>query len=278
MKQSKSLLLTILGTIMTGFAIGSFLTPNKIVGGGISGISTIIYHTIGIQAGLSFFLLNIFFLVAGLKVLGNKFIVKTLIGITLLSLFTQLFSYLPIYTENLILSTIFGGILYGLGIGMSFAAGASTGGTDIIGRIIQSKFAFVPIGKMLLFVDGIIIVISLTVFKNFELTMYGILTLFISSYSIDYIINRFNVSRIAFVITDQGEEIANKLISTSPRGVTLIDVKGVYTNTSKKMLFCALKESESEAFQKKILKIDEHAFIVFSESQRIKGNGFYLYK
>lgn len=278
MKKSKSLLLTILGTMMTGFAIGSFLTPNKIVGGGISGISTIIYHTLGIQPGLSFFLLNIFFLVAGLKVLGKKFIVKTLIGITLLSLFTQLFSYLPIYTENLILSTIFGGILYGLGIGMSFAAGASTGGTDIIGRIIQSKFAFVPIGKMLLFVDGIIIVISLTVFKNLELTMYGILTLFISSYSVDYIISRFNVSRIAFVITDKGDEIAQTLISTSPRGVTQIEVKGVYTNTEKKMLFCALKESESEAFQKKILKIDEHAFIVFSESQRIKGNGFYLYK
>ena len=254
MKKSKSLLLTILGTMMTGFAIGSFLTPNKIVGGGISGISTIIYHTLGIQPGLSFFLLNIFFLVTGLKVLGKKFIVKTLIGITLLSLFTQLFSYLPIYTENLILSTIFGGILYGLGIGMSFAAGASTGGTDIIGRIIQSKFAFVPIGKMLLFVDGIIIVISLTVFKNLELTMYGILTLFISSYSVDYIISRFNVSRIAFVITDKGDEIAQTLISTSPRGVTQIEVKGVYTNTEKKMLFCALKESESEAFQKKILQ------------------------
>ena len=278
MKKSKSLLLTILGTMMTGFAIGSFLTPNKIVGGGISGISTIIYHTLGIQPGLSFFLLNIFFLVAGLKVLGKKFIVKTLIGITLLSLFTQLFSYLPIYTENLILSTIFGGILYGLGIGMSFAAGASTGGTDIIGRIIQSKFAFVPIGKMLLFVDGIIIVISLTVFKNLELTMYGILTLFISSYSVDYIISRFNVSRIAFVITDKGDEIAQTLISTSPRGVTQIEVKGVYTNTEKKMLFCALKESESEEFQKKILMIDKGAFIVFSESQRIKGNGFYLYK
>jgi len=108
--------------------------------------------------------------------------------------------------------------------------------------------------------------------------MYGILALFISSYSIDYIISRFNVSRIAFVITDHGEKIANKLVSTSPRCVTLINVKGVYTNTQKKMLFCALKESESESFQKKILKIDEHAFIVFSESQRIKGNGFYLYK
>lgn len=278
MKKSKSLIFTLIGTMTTGFAIGAFLTPNKIVGGGASGISTILYHTFGIQPGFSFFLLNILFLLIGLTVLGKSFILKTLAGISLLSLFTQIFNSFPIYTDNLILATIFGGVLYGLGIGMSFAAGASTGGTDIIGRIIQSKFSFVPIGKMLLFVDGIIILVSLIVFKNIELTLYGILALFISSYSIDFIISKLNVSRIAFVITDKGEEISKMLVATSPRGVTLIDVKGVYTDTDKKMLFCALKESESEEFQKKILSYDEGAFIVFSESQRIKGNGFYLYK
>lgn len=278
MKKRTSVLFTIFGTMITGFAIGSFLTPNKVVGGGVSGISTLLYHTFGIQPGISFFLLNILFLLLGLKVLGKKFILKTLLGITILSLFTQLFSLFPIHTENLILASVFGGVLYGIGIGMSFAAGASTGGTDIIGRIIQSKFTTVPIGKMLLFVDGVIIAISLMVFKNVELTLFGVLTLFIASYSIDFIISQLNVSRLAFVITDCGEEISKTLVSTSPRGVTLIDVKGVYTSTQKQMLFCALKESESEAFQKKILSIDENAFIVFSESQRIKGNGFYLYK
>ena len=278
MKKTKMLLMTILGTMMTGFAIGCFLTPNKIVGGGASGISTILYHTIGLQPGIGYFLLNIIFLAVGLKVLGKDFVKNTLLGTLVLSVFTQIFSYFPIYTSNPMLAVIFGGVLYGLGIGMSFAAGASTGGTDIVGRIIQKKFSTMPIGKMLLFVDGIIILVSLIVFKDIELVLYGILTLFLTSYSIDFIISKLNVSRIAFVITDNGEEIANKLISTLPRGVTLIDVKGVYTNTQKKMLFCALKESESEAFQKKILEIDEKAFIVFSESQRIKGNGFYLYK
>lgn len=278
MKKMKSVLFTIFGTMITGFAIGAFLTPNKVVGGGASGISTIIYHTFGIQPGLSFFLINIVFLLLGLTVLGKKFILKTLLGITLLSLFTQIFSFFPIYTENLILTTVFGGILYGFGIGMSFAAGASTGGTDIIGRIIQTKVPYMPIGKMLLIVDGIIIIISFFVFRDIELILFGVLTLFVSSYSIDLIISKLNVSNIAFVITDKGKEISEKLVSTSPRGVTLIDVKGVYTGSEKQMLFCALKESESEAFQKKILEIDETAFIVFSMSQRIKGNGFYLYK
>jgi len=278
MNKTKSLLVTIAGTMITGLGIGVFLTPNKIVGGGASGLSTLFFHTFGIPLGVSFFALNIIFLALGFKVLGKDFILKTLFGSAILSVFVEIFSNFPIYTQNTMLATIFGGVLYGLGIGMSFAAGASTGGTDIIGRILQTKFSFIPIGKVLLFIDGIIILISLFVFKNIELTLYGIISLFISSYSIDFIISKLNVSRLAFVITDKGDEISQKLVSTSPRGVTLIDVKGVYTNTEKQMLFCALKESEAEEFQKKILGIDDTAFIVFSESQRIKGNGFYLYK
>lgn len=278
MNKRKTILFTILGTMITGFAIGSFLTPNKIVGGGASGISTLIFHTFGIGPGISFFLINILFLVVGFKVLGKEFVLKTLAGITLLSLFTQIFNFFPIPTENLVLSVVFGGVLYGVGIGIAFAGGASTGGTDIIGRIIQTKFGTVPIGKLLLFVDGTIILVSLLVFKEAELALWGIITLFISSYSIDFVINKLNISRIAFVITDKGKEISKKLITTSPRGVTLINAYGVYSDTEKQMLFCALKDSESEDFQKKILLIDENAFIVFAESQKIQGNGFYIYK
>ncbi|MBQ9097738.1 MAG: YitT family protein [Clostridia bacterium] len=278
MTKTKSLILTIIGTMITAMGIGMFLTPNMIVGGGASGLATILFHTIRIQPGVGFFGINLVFLAIGFKVLGKEFVFKTLFGTFILSVFVEVFTLIPIHTENTMLSTIFGGVLYGIGIGLAFAAGASTGGTDILGRILQSKFSFLPIGKLLLFVDGIIILVSLIIFKNLELTLYGIIALFISSYTIDLVISKLNISRLAFVITDFGEEISTKLVSTSPRGVTLIDVKGVYTDSAKQMLFCALKESEAEEFQKKILAIDENAFIVFSESQRIKGNGFYLYK
>ena len=274
----KSILFTILGTMITGFGIGVFLTPNKIVGGGVSGLSTILYHAFSVPPGVSFFVINIIFLVIGFRILGKEFTVKTLFGATLISVFVQIFSYFPFYTENIVLAVVFGGVLYGLGIGLGFAAGASTGGTDILGRLIQHRFKTVPIGKLLLFVDGVIIILSLLIFKNPELALFGIITLFLSSYSIDLVIDKLNVSRIAFVITDRGNEISQTLVSKSPRGVTIIDVVGAYTKTEKKMLFCALKESESEKFQRRILELDPEAFIVFSESQRIKGNGFYLYK
>lgn len=278
MSKVKSFLFTVLGTMITGFGIGVFLTPNKIVGGGVSGLSTIFYHTLSVPPGISFFVINLLFLLIGFKVLGREFTIKTLIGATLLSIFVQFFSYMPFYTDNVLLAAIFGGVLYGIGIGIGFAAGASTGGTDILGRLIQHKFSTVPIGKLLLIVDGFIILISLIIFKNPELTLIGVLSLFISSYAIDFVIGQLNISRIAFVITENGDEIAEELVSKSPRGITKIDVVGAYTNDSKKMLFCALKDGESDFFQRKILSIDKDAFIVFAESQKIKGNGFYLYK
>ncbi len=278
MSKGKSILLTVLGTMITGFGIGVFLTPNKIVGGGVSGLSTLLYHTLSVPLGVSFLVINLIFLLIGIKILGKSFTLKTLLGAALISVFTQVFSYIPFYTENIMLATIFGGVLYGLGIGLGFAAGASTGGTDILGRLIQYKFSTVPIGKLLLIVDGIIILVSLIIFKNIDLTLFGVISLFISSTTIDFVIGQLNISRLAFVITEHGEEISNHLVSSSPRGVTMIDVVGAYTNEQKKMLFCALKESESENFQRRILAIDPEAFIVFSESQRIKGNGFYLYK
>ncbi len=279
----KSVAMTILGTAMTGFAIAVFLTPNKIVGGGVSGISTILYHTLGAPIGVSSFLINIVFLLISAWVLGRAFVVKTLAGVALLSGFMELFkfvfAFLPPVTENLVLATIFGGVLYGLGIGICFAAGASTGGTDILGRLIQHKFKTLPIGKILLLVDGVIILISFfTLGNNLELVLFGIIDLFIASFSVDFVINALNVSKIAFVITDKGDEIASHLVGTHHRGVTLLDAVGAYTKTEKKMLFCALKESETEDFQRKILTMDPDAFIVFSVSERIKGNGFYLYK
>ena len=277
MTKLKSFLFIVLGTMTTGFAIGVFLTPNKIVGGGVSGISTILFHTMNIPTGLSFIILNIILLLFGIKVLGKQFVIKTLIGTALLSLFIQIFSYIPFYTENTMLATIFGGVFYGIGIGISFVAKASTGGTDILGRIVQKLFPAMPIGKLLLVIDGIVIFISFVIFGRLELTLFGVLSLAISSFTIDFVIASFNISRIAFVISDKGEEISKVLVSTSPRGVTIIDVVGAYTMENKKMLFCALKENESVDFQRKILEIDNEAFIVFSESQRIKGNGFYLY-
>lgn len=278
MTKIKSLALTVIGTAITAFAIAVFLTPNKIVGGGVSGMSTILYHTFSVAPGVTYAVINAILLLLGLRVLGKDFTLNTIFGAGLISVFVQVFSYIPHIVSDVFLATIFGGILYGFGIGLTFVAGASTGGTDILGRLLQHKNPNLPIGRLLLFVDGTVILVSLIVFKNIELTLFGIISLFMSTYAVDWLIRRLNISKIAFVITDKGEEIAKYLVSTSPRGVTQIKATGTYSSSKKDVLFCALKERELTHFQQKILNIDPSAFIVYSESQQIFGNGFYIYR
>ena len=277
-EKIKSIIFTIIGPAITGFGVSTMLTPNKIVCGGVSGISTILYQTLEFPPGLTFAIINIFLLLIGLKFLGKEFTLKTLLGSGLLSLFVQLFSYLPAVTNNVLLATIYGGTLYGIGLGITFVGGASCGGTDILGRLIQYFLPRFPIGKLLLVVDSLVIGASLIVFKNTELVLFGIFAMFFSSFFIDWLIKKLNVSKIVFVITSKGEEISERLISTSHRGVTVINAVGAYSSEDKKLLFCALKDREVEAFQKKILSIDKDAFIVYSESQQIFGNGFYIYR
>lgn len=274
----KSVLLTIAGTMLNAAAVSMILSPNKVVGGGVSGISTILYHTFSIPMGASFAVINAVLLIIGLRILGREFTLKTCFGAGLQSLFVQIFSLFPPITENTMLAALFGGVIYGLGIGIAFIGGASTGGTDILGRLLQSSLPQIPIGKLLMVVDGIIILVSRLVFDNSELMLLGILTLFISTYTIDWLIARMNVSKLAFVITGNGEEISEYLISTSPRGVTLFHGIGAYSGQEKDMLMCALKDSEVEEFRNKIEQMDNDAFTIFTESQTIFGNGFNVYK
>ena len=274
----KNILMFVVGIALTALAVAQFTLPNKIVGGGVSGISTILYHTLKIEPGLSTAVINAILLLIGIKVLGKKFVVATLVGVGLLSGFIQIFSYLPPITTNIILASVFGGVFYGVGIGLALAAGGSSGGTDILGRLIQHFFPHFPIGTLIMFVDGVIIALSYVFFGNLELTLFGVVTLAVSTYAIDGVIRKLNVSKLAFIVTKKGEDIARKLVSTAPRGCTIINAVGAYTHEENKMLVCALKDNELPAFQRKILEIDPMAFIIFSESSQIVGNGFHVYR
>ena len=268
----------IFGVVLVAFAISVFYTPNKIVSGGVSGISTILYHTLGIQPGVSFAVINVVLLVLAWKFLGFGFVKDTVLGAALLSVFVQIFTYIPPVTSDVFLAAVFGSILYGVGIGLTLIEGASTGGTDILSRLVQCAFPHVKIGNLLMVVDASVILLSLIVFRTFDLALYGIIALFLASFSINLLISKLNVSKLAFVVSDKGVEISRFLVSHSPRGVTIIDSVGAYTMEKRNVLMCALKENELPRFQEEVLKIDSTAFIIYSESQTIVGNGFRVYK
>lgn len=278
MNRIRSYIQIIFGVMLTAAGISLFFTPNKIVSGGVSGISTIFYHMLSVPPGLSYAVINLALLIIAWKVLGKDFVAKTIVGAALISVFVQLFSYLPPLTDDIFVATIFGAVLYGFGIGLTLVEGASTGGTDILGRLIQHKFPHMSIGRLLLFVDASVISTSLIVFRTADLAFYGIVALAVSTFAIDFLIRKLNVSKLAFVMTNNGAEIAEYLISTSPRGVTIFNATGAYTGRPVIMLMCALKEREIPDFQRKVLERDSNAFIIFSESQQIVGNGFFVYR
>ncbi len=267
-----------LGVSIVAIAISLFYTPNKIVSGGVSGISTILYHTLGIMPGVSFFAVNAVLLLLAWRFLGWRFVADTIYGAVLLSILVQGISYLPPLTDDLLLATVCGAVLYGVGIGLTLVNGASTGGTDILARLVQCAFPHIKVGSLLLAVDAVVIAGGLMFFRNLELVMYGVIALCISTFAINWLIRKLNVSKLAFVVTENGRMLAQYLVSHSPRGVTIFDVVGGYTMENKQVLMCALKESEAEAFQKWILEQDPAAFIIFSESSQIVGNGFRVYK
>jgi uncharacterized membrane-anchored protein YitT (DUF2179 family) len=277
-EKLKQNILFLIGPIITAFGISVFYLPNKIVSGGVSGISTILYHLAKIPPGLSFAVINILFLSVSLKIIGKEFVFKTLIGAANISLFVEIFSMLPPMTDDIVLASIFGSLLYGFGIGLTFLSGGSTGGTDILSRLLQHFLPHIKIGRLLLFVDAAVIVSSLIAFRQINLALWGIVALFLSTFAVDWLIQKLNISKLAFVVTDKGLEVSQLLVSTSPRGVTIIDVVGAYTMEKKTTLMCALKENEIPEFQRKILDIDSEAFIIFSESQQIVGNGFHVYR
>lgn len=278
LNKVRSFFLTVIGSFITAIGVSLFYLPAKIVSGGVSGLATVFFHAFGLAPGLTYGVLNVILLVFAFFIIGKGFVFKTLVGAGSLSLFVQLLSYLPPVTEDPVLATVFGSVFYGFGIGVAFLSGASTGGTDIAARIIQRFNPEIAIGRLLMVVDGVIILCSLIAFRQIDLTLFGIMALAISTFAVDYLISKMNISKLAFVITSRGDAIAKMLVSTSPRGVTVIDAKGAYTDESREVLVCALKNSEIPEFQRKIEDFDPNVFIIYSESQQIVGNGFFVYR
>ncbi|MCR4719118.1 MAG: YitT family protein [Firmicutes bacterium] len=276
-KKFKSLLTIIAGITLTAIGVSFFYIPNKIVTGGVSGIAAILY-TQGVAPGIVYLSINSVLVLAGGKILGKKFAFISLFSTILLSFLVQLFSAFAPLCDNLFLSAFFGSCISGFGTALTFSENANTGGSDIVGRLIQHKVPYFPIGRLLLIIDGIIISVSVIIFRNIELALYGIFGLIISSIVIDYFIEKLNSSKLALVVTENGDEISSAIMRNSKRGVTILAARGAYSQKDKNLLICAIKNKQMPDFHKMIKEADKNAFIIFLKSEKIFGSGFYVYQ
>ncbi len=275
MKNIKSIVILIVGSFLAAVGMSNFYLESKIIPGGAGGLSTLFYHLFSIPTGVSLFAMSLLFLLMGIKVLGKSFAIRSVIGTLVLSVNMQIMTTFGAVTDDALICTVFGALFYGVGSGLVFASGYNTGGTDILGRIIQHRFPYVSIGKLLMIINGAIILISARIFDDINLMLYGVLAMIISNITIDFVLSTFNDSKIAFIISRNGSEMSDLIIKSFGRGVTIMNGIGGFTSEDKNILLCAIRAKELESFKKSMLEIDSTAFIVFLDAKSVVGNGFH---
>ena len=276
---SKDYILILLGTLLYGFSFNGFILSNQIVTGGLSGVCALIFFaTKGfIPVSLSYFTINIVLLLIALKVLGFKFLIKTIFGVFSLSgslwLFEQLLHGQPILHNQPFMSIVIGAFLCGIGLGLVFTAGGSTGGTDILAAIIN-KYKNVSMGTALLMFDFVIISSSYMLFQNVDKIVFGFVEMVVGNYTVDMILNSNRRSVQFLIFSQKYDEIAQHIINDLGRGCTIIDGTGGYSQKPVKVIILLVKKSESIAIFRMVKEIDHQAFISQSLVQGVYGEGF----
>ncbi|MGQ1910847.1 YitT family protein [Marinifilum sp. RC60d5] len=275
--EIRSFLIIAIGLAIYSFGWTAFLIPSGIIGGGVSGIGTLIYYATekSIPVGYSFFVINVFLIIIALKILGSKFGLKTifaiLVGSVLLSTF-QKFITAPLVDDKF-MAAIIGGALGGIGVGLTISQGGSSGGTDIIAMIIN-KYRNISPGRIILYLDIFIIASSYIVFEDVPTIVYGYVVMSIASYSIDMMISGSKQSAQVFIISRKYEDIAARVSEETGRGISMLHSTGWYTRKETKMLMIVVRKHETQHIFKVIKEIDPEAFISMASVMGVYGLGF----
>lgn len=253
-----------------------FLIPAEITGGGITGVGTAIFYVTGFKVGYSYFIINIFLIILGTKILGKGFGIKTVINMTMVAfVLTILQEYItePVI-EDLFLSSVLGAMICGVGLGMVFTQGGSTGGTDIIAMILTKYNPNLSPGRVILYCDVIIISSSWFIFKDPGKLVYGFVSMWAVSYSIDAFLNGQKQSTQMFIFSKKWEKIRDYIIHDTDRGATILDGEGGYTGDSVKIVMSVVRKREATSIFKKVKEIDPNAFISMGSVMGVYGQGF----
>ncbi|MBN1200150.1 MAG: YitT family protein [Bacteroidales bacterium] len=269
--------LIVIGSFILASGFVLFITPYKIVPGGVYGISIVLHYLFGTPVGLVALCFDIPLTLIGLKILGPRFGFKTVLGFSLTAVFndtlTYFWGYRPLVEGDALLSSIFGGVLIGLGLGLIFKSKATSGGSDIVAMIIN-KYTKIPLGQLMILVDSVIVLFGLAVFQDWKVPLYSWIVIFISGKVIDVVMEGLSYDKSLFIISDKHEEIREKIINNLNRGGTYLDGKGMYNMTDRKIIFTVVSRRELALLQEYIHKIDPKAFMTVIDATEILGEGF----
>ena len=270
----KDIILIVFGTMFAGFGMASFLLPNKLSSGGFTGIATVFYYFLGWNVGLTVIILNIPFFIYAFVRIGKKFLIKTVIATFLLSFFIDIFEYLPLLTNDRLLASIYGGVLIGIGTGLTFKAHTSTGGTDLIVQIVRSFKVRISSSKLLNLIDICVVVLNVVFFREFEIGLYSAIAIFLDGVLIDIVFEGINFSKLVFIVSNKNTEIVNMIHENLKAGATEIYGKGTYLNQNKVVIMSVMNRREIPILCENVYEIDRDAFLIVSNAREVYGLGF----
>jgi uncharacterized membrane-anchored protein YitT (DUF2179 family) len=255
-------------------ALNLFLIPNKVAAGGVSGLATVLHYVLGWPVGVIMLTLNIPLLIGGITVLGASFGIYTLYGAAVLSLAIDLLApYTPVLTQDLLLASVYGGVLSGVGMGLVFRFGGTTAGTDVLAAILNKLFG-VSVGQALLAADFFVITVAGLIFRSAELPMYGLISLFITAKIIDLVQEGWSTAKAFLIMSSHNQDISQALQQEIGRGVTFFQGRGGYTGAPHDIVFCVVSTREVSRVKDLVYRFDPRAFVIVADAHEVLGEGF----
>lgn len=275
-KEGKQLLkdyaLIALGTFLAALSLPLFFLPYDIAPGGISGISTVLASVLPLSVGLISFVLNVPLFLIGWRTVGWRFAVRSFIAMSLMSLFIDLVPVRDV-SGNVMLASVFGGVLLGVGLGLVVRAGATTGGTDMAAKMIHSRVAFLPIAAILFLIDGLVVAVAALAF-GLQAALWALIALFVSSQAMDSVIKGFNTAMQFMIISRDSEEIVRRIHTEIDRGCTRLMAEGTYSRLPVGTLLCVVSRTEAPRLKKLVAEVDPQAFVTVCNVHEVLGEGF----
>ena len=268
----------LLGSAVFALGFDLFLGPNGLNAGGVSGIAMILVHLIGFgSVGTVTMLINLpLFIIDGLKI-GKKFFVGSLVGMVGSSMLLDIFAKVPAIAVEPLIAALYGGVLCGFGLGMVFATGASTGGSDIVVRLLKMKYRNVPIGTINMVFDLTVAILTGIVYWDITKALYSGIAIYFTGKIIDAVVYRFDYSKVVLIISDHYEEIAGFIMKKLDRGATYLEGIGSYSGAPKKVIMTVVKPAQIADLKEAVMAVDPKAFLVVQDAHQVLGEGFAHY-
>ena len=270
----KDYMIITIASVFYGLAISQFLDPNDIAPGGVSGLSMIINRIIDIEVGTIILMINVPILLLGLYKFGIKFIISTIYATVMGSVFTNILANYPPVTTDPLLATIGGSAIASIAIGFIFKAGATTGGTDIIVKVLRLRFPHLKTGRLFLICDMVVVLLSAFVFDNTDSALYAAIGVFLMSIVFDIVLYGADGAKLIYIISNEWQAIATRLLMELDVGVTYLEGEGAYSNEKKRVIMCVVRKQIAPQVEEVVKEEDGNAFMIVSSAAEIYGEGY----